>query len=412
MTVSCFCKTHLFILMSITLPLSSQSDSIIWQKALQLSQNLTLVDGHIDLPYRLHQKKIVQRDEFRSYVYDTAEGDFDLKRAQKGGLNGAFMAVYIPAEYQNSGGARDLADTLFSYLDTITQLHPSICSVARNPEEVMSAQKANQFAIISAIENGAAIENNLDNLKHFKNKGLAYMTLCHGKDNLICDSSYDQSRTWNGLSAWGYQVLDEMQRLGIMIDISHVSDSAFYQVARYVNVPVIASHSSCRAFTPDFERNVSDDMIREIARLNGVVMVTFGTVFIDGKVAAKFRERRNRYTTLLAEKNIIPKSEEEMTFRKEFDLEFLPVFVDVSRVVDHIDHIVQLVGINHVGLGSDFDGVGDSLPTGLKDVGAYPNLIYHLLKRGYSEADIQKITSGNIFRVWSDALDYGKNNNR
>lgn len=231
------------------------------------------------------------------------------------------------------------------------------------------------------------------------------MTLCHGKDNLICDSSYDNSRTWNGLSGWGRQVLDEMQKLGIMVDVSHVSDSAFYQIARYVRVPIIASHSSCRFFTPGFERNVSDDIIREIARLNGLVMVTFGSTFLDGKTASEYRERRQKYASLIQENKLIPDTREEIDFRREFDKTNPPVFADVSRVADHIDHIVRLVGIDYVGLGSDFDGVGDSLPAGLKDVSGYPNLIFHLLKRGYSEEDIYKICSGNLLRVWKEVTE-------
>lgn len=403
-----FSKCHLFLLFFIIILPSftmSQSDKALLKKSRELSRNTLLVDGHIDLPYRIHKKTWTNQKELLPYVYNTTEGDFDLTRARKGGLNAAFMAVFIPADYQQKGGARNLADSLFGYLENMAKSQPDLWTLAGSPEDIQVAYDKKQFAIIPAIENGAAIENNLNNLSYFKNKGLAYMTLCHGKDNLICDSSYDNSRTWNGLSGWGRQVLDEMQKLGIMVDVSHVSDSAFYQIARHVRVPIIASHSSCRFFTPGFERNVSDDIIREIARLNGLVMVTFGSTFLDGKTASEYRERRQKYASLIQENKLIPDTREEIDFRREFDKTNPPVFADVSRVADHIDHIVRLVGIDYVGLGSDFDGVGDSLPAGLKDVSGYPNLIFHLLKRGYSEEDIYKICSGNLLRVWKEVTE-------
>lgn len=401
------CLICFFTFHNITMPIMSQSDPNLLIKAQTLSQKFTLVDGHIDLPLRLHEAQFENDEKLLREVYSTTKGDFDLLRAREGGLNGAFMAVYIPADYQKSGGAKQLADSVFQYLETITRLQPELYQMARNPQDVTKGQKTNQFSIMAAIENGEAIEDDLNHLQHFKNKGLTYMTLCHGKDNRICDSSYDDTQTWKGVSDFGYKVLDEMQRLGIMIDVSHISDNAFFQVAQYVKVPLVATHSSCRKFTPGFERNVSDEIIKEIARTNGVVMVTFGSTFLEGDIAVKFRERRQKYKTLIQENNLTLDSEAEINFRKDFDTQFPPIFADVSHVADHIDHIVSLVGIEHVGLGSDFDGVGDSLPTGLKDVSGYPNIIFHLLKRGYSDEDIKKICSDNLFRVWNEVLDYG-----
>ncbi len=382
----------------------SQFNSNLLLKAQKLSQKYTIVDGHIDLPLRLHSANFTSDVAMLDMVYSTQKGDFDLLRAQKGGLNGAFMAVYIPASYQSTGGGKLLADSMFHQLETIARSKPDLYHYSTRPKDILKAQRHGRFSIIPAIENGEAIEDNLANLLHFKNRGLAYMTLCHGKDNRICDSSYDDSRTWNGVSDFGYRVLDEMQRLGIMIDVSHISDSAFFQVAQYVKVPLIATHSSCRKFTPDFERNVSDEIIKEIARTKGVVMITFGSTFVDGDIANDFRARRQKYQELLKSKDIAKGSEEEKAIKKQFDLDFPPVFADVSKVVDHIDHVVKLVGVDYVGLGSDFDGVGDSLPNGLKDVSDYPNIIYHLLQRGYSKKDIKKICSGNLFRVWNEVL--------
>ncbi len=232
--------------------------------------------------------------------------------------------------------------------------------------------------------------------------------MTHAKDNKICDSSYDTTRTWKGLSPFGYKVLDEMQKNGIMVDISHVSDSTFYQTLRYVKVPVIASHSSCRKFTPGFERNMSDEMIRMMKTNNGVIMVNFGSSFLDGSIDFYNDSLRTVYQNLLAEKGIKEDSDEGKLFKDDFQKRNPKLYSDVEKVADHIDHIVALAGVDQVGFGSDYDGVGDSLPKGLKDVSDYPNLIYVLLKRGYSDTDIEKMCGGNLFRVWNKVLKKAK----
>ncbi|HYC83667.1 MAG TPA: membrane dipeptidase, partial [Chryseosolibacter sp.] len=231
-----------------------------------------------------------------------------------------------------------------------------------------------------------------------------YVTLTHAKDNQICDSSYDTTHTWNGLSPFGEKVVAEMNRVGIMVDISHVSDSAFYDVLRLTNVPVIASHSSCRHFTPGFERNMADDMIRALAKNGGVIQINFGANFLDS-VARKNDTLRDSLETILKEKNLTSADAEAQPIIAQFGKAHRELFSDVERVADHIDHVVRLVGVDHVGIGSDFDGVGDSLPLGLKDVSTYPNLIAVLLKRGYSPEDIEKICSKNVFRVWNKVIE-------
>jgi membrane dipeptidase len=208
------------------------------------------------------------------------------------------------------------------------------------------------------------------------------------------------------LSPYGYQVIESMQHAGIMIDISHVSDSTFYQVLRSVHVPVIASHSSCRKFTPGFERNMDDDMILAMKINGGVIMVNFGSDFLDGNVSRINRDKRRQLNHLLDSLGLNADSETGKTVIEQFRQENPVLFSDVAMVADHIDHIVRIAGIDHVGLGSDYDGVGDSLPTGLKDVSDYPNLLEELLKREYTEEDLEKICSGNIFRVWNQVLDY------
>jgi membrane dipeptidase len=226
----------------------------------------------------------------------------------------------------------------------------------------------------------------------------------YSKNNLICDSSYDTARLWNGLSPFGIEVVNEMNRVGIMVDVSHVSDSTFYQVMDLTDVPVIASHSSCRHFTPGFERNMSDDMIRRLGEEGGVIQINFGSTFLD--------EHSQEVQTNL--RNYIRENGENMSdsARQAYIEKYLNdnnFWTDVPKVADHIDRVVEIAGIDHVGLGSDFDGVGDSLPEGLKDVSMFPNLIAELLRRGYSHEDIEKICYKNVFRVWQAVDDAASN---
>jgi len=251
------------------------------------------------------------------------------------------------------------------------------------------------------MENGSPVEGDLENLTHFFNRGIRYITLTHARDNHISDSSYDTTRTWNGLSPFGEEVVAEMNRMGIMVDISHVTDSAFYDVMEITKAPAIASHSSCRAFTPGFERNMSDDMIKRLGENGGIIQINYGSEFLDSvsnKIGAKNRAHIAQW---LKENNLREQDEEAREYIKHYSRQH-PVYTDVSVVVDHIDHVKKLAGIDHVAFGSDFDGVGDSLPEGLKDVSFYPNLIYHMLKRGYTEEEIEKVCYKNQFRVWQE----------
>ena len=204
--------------------------------------------------------------------------------SKKGGLDAPFMSIYIPASYQEEGGAKSLADSLIDMVYAIAAAHPDKFEVAKSPKEVQRQFKQGKISLPMGMENGAPVEDELGNLKHFKDRGISYITLTHSKDNQICDSSYDTTRTWNGLSPFGRQVVAEMNKVGIMIDISHVSDSTFYQVMELSTVPCIASHSSVRHFTPGFERNMNDDMIRLLGEKGGVIQINFGSAFLDGEI--------------------------------------------------------------------------------------------------------------------------------
>lgn len=375
-----------------------------FRKAKALSQRFIIVDGHVDLPYRLKVRNFRFEKEYTGIPVQSSEGDFDAVRAREGGLDAPFMSVYIPAYYQTNGGSIALADSLIDMIRYIAESHPDHFRVVKTPSEVEEAFKKGLIALPMGMENGAPVEEDLSKIRYFRQKGISYITLTHSKDNKICDSSYDTTRTWKGLSPYGYSVLDEMVRQGVMIDVSHISDQAFYQVMQHVNVPVIASHSSVRKYTPGFERNMDDDMIREMKKNKGVIMINFGTSFLDGELTAYNQEKRNELRQLLEDKNLSADSEEGKAVVESFRKENPVLFSDVHRVADHIDHVVALAGMDHVGFGSDYDGVGDSLPVGLKDVSDYPNLIYVLLERGYSEEDIEKLCYKNIFRVWNEVL--------
>ena len=378
----------------------------LWQKADELAHRFILIDGHVDLPYRMGVKNFRPTKELLGIPISSDKGDFDYERARKGGLDVPFMAVYVPAEHQKEGGAKAFADQTIDMIESIIQAHPDKFAKASTVQSVRDNFSKGLMSLPMGMENGAGIEEDLANVAYFHRRGIRYITLTHSKDNLICDSSYDDAHTWNGLSPFGKKVVAEMNRVGIMVDISHVSDKAFYDVLKVSKVPVIASHSSCRTFTPGWERNMSDEMIRALAQHDGVIQINFGSTFLDKKVDQANKANRKKLEELLEKQGLTMQDPEAKAHIKTFQRKHPTLFSDVEMVAKHVDHVVQLVGIDHVGLGSDFDGVGDSLPTGLKDVSQYPNLIYLLLKKGYSEQDIEKICSGNVLRVWTEVEQY------
>ncbi len=382
-------------------PVDRMSDDELRAFADELAHKYIITDGHVDLPYRLKMNKFMLEREYMGIPIKTEEGDFDYERAKKGGLDAPFMSIYIPSSYQlQPDMGKALADSLINMIQGIAQNIPDKFAMAGSVEEVQQNFSKGLISLPMGMENGAPVGNDIKNVKYFYDRGIRYITLTHGKDNQICDSSYDTIHTWNGLSPFGREVVAEMNRVGIMVDISHVDDSTFYQVMKLTKAPVIASHSSCRKFTPGFQRNMSDDMIRALGENGGVIQINFGSSFLDSAVVKQNNENRKKLQELLAEKNLEFRDSLAKPIIEEFRKTNPSLYADVETVANHIDHVVKLAGIDHVGLGSDYDGVGDSLPTGLKDVSQYPNLIYALLKRGYTESDIEKICSGNVFRVW------------
>jgi membrane dipeptidase len=375
----------------------------LMERGRALARRLIIVDGHVDVPYRLREKLGPEGQPTEDISQRTASGDFDYPRAVEGGLDVPFMSIYVPAELQEKGGAKALADELIDMMEKIARQSPDKFAMAHSVAQARRNTQEGKVSFALGIENGAAIEDKLENVAHFHRRGVRYITLTHSKDNLLSDASYNAGkRTWNGLSPFGRQVVAEMNRLGILVDVSHLSDDAIRQAVEVSQVPVIASHSSCRHFTPGFARNISDELIQGMARKGGVVMINFGSSFLIPPASAYYDEFLKAVTAFGTERGLGPDHPEVAAFKETWLREHPIPFARVEDVADHIDHVVKLVGIDHVGLGSDFDGVGDSLPIGLKDVSQYPNLFRVLLERGYSEADLEKLASGNVFRVWSE----------
>ena len=384
---------HIFLITIGMLIGGCSNDAALKKQAYELAHKFIITDGHIDVPWRLN-------DGYEDLSVRTEGGDFDYVRAVEGGLDAPFMSIYVPSSYQETGGAKEKADSLIDLVHQIANDHPDKFEVAYSVADVNRIFSNGKIALPMGMENGAPILDDLSNVQYFYDRGIRYITLTHAKDNLICDSSYDTTGTWGGLSPFGRKVVKEMNRVGIMVDISHVTDEVINQVLDMTDVPVIASHSSCRHFTPEWERNMGDAEIKRLKDNGGVIQINYGSSFITQVSQDKRKANSEKIETYAKENGLEENDETFIAYAKKVNEEN-PMYADITEVVDHIDRVVELAGIDHVGIGSDYDGVGDSLPYGLKDVASYPNLIFHLLKRGYSDEDIEKICYKNIWRVWS-----------
>lgn len=368
------------------------------ERAQKIAQETMIIDTHIDVPYRLNK-------DWEDVTRATERGDFDYPRAKQGGLNVPFMSIYIPAQLEQTPGAsHQLAHQLIDSMEALAWRAPDKFAMAYTVDQALEQQKKGLISIAMGMENGSPIEGDMTNLHEFYQRGIRYITLAHSQSNHISDSSYDIRRQWNGLSPFGKELVKEMNKVGVMVDISHVSDEAFWQAVEISKVPVIASHSSLRTYTPGFERNMSDEMIKGLAKNGGVIMINFGSTFVT--------QQANRYGDIVR-KQIAAINEQFGKDSDEAKQRIAEVqkknpfpFATLEEVLDHIDHVKNLVGIDYIGIGSDYDGVGDSLPVGLKDVSTYPNLVQGLLDRGYSEDDIEKILFKNFVRVWRAAENY------
>ncbi len=366
-------------------------------RALRLAWETIVLDGHVDLPIRLSGAP-------EDVSVRTASGDFDYVRAREGGLDAPFMSIYVPAAFEaEPGKSYAFANELIDLVEGLAQDHPDKFVQVRTADEVRAAFASGRIGLLMGMENGSPIEGDLSKLDALAARGIGYVTLCHSRDNHICDSSYDERDTPRGLTEFGREVVVRMNELGVLVDVSHISDDAFWEVMEVTRAPAIASHSSLRHFVPGFERNMSDAMVERLAENGGVVQINFGSTFVTAAANAHGSERRAAITAFMNEHDLPRDHEDTVAFVADWDSAHPFPRADVRDVADHIDRVVELAGVEHVGFGSDFDGVGDSLPDGLRDASMYPNLIAELLRRGYSESDIEKIASGNVLRVMDEA---------
>ena len=374
----------------------------------QIAQDSLILDSHIDVPYRLWRQHLegLEIDD----ISGSTEGDFDFIRARKGGLNVPFFSIYLPASTQEDGTSHQMANELIDMVEDIVTLHPEKFILINSVADLGSITKKNIVGIALGMENGAPIQGDLSRVQYYFDRGIRYITLTHSKTNHISDSSYDENIQWHGLSEFGKNLIEEMNKVGIMVDISHVNDEAFYQAIEISQVPVIASHSSLRYFTPGFERNVDDAMLSKLAEKGGVIQINFGSSFIS-KRPRDYLVKMNSFLESRLGQNLEEVSEQDIReTRSQFIANNPYPYASLDEVLDHFDRVVQLVGIDHIGIGSDYDGVGDTLPVGLKDVSTYPTLIQGLLERGYTRKDIQKILGGNLIRVWKEVEEYAERN--
>ena len=355
-----------------------------------------VVDGHNDLPWRL-------RTEYEASFegFDLAErhedGHTDIPRLREGLVGGAFFAAYVPSEYEHQGAVR-LALEQIDLIYRMVARYPDDLALARTADDVHRIVNSGKIAALIGVEGGHAIENSLAALRMFAQLGVRYMTLTHANTTDWADAATDEPRH-GGLSEFGEEVIREMNRVGMLVDISHVSSETMVDVLRVSEGPVIASHSGARAVN-DHSRNIPDEILQQLRANGGLAMVNFYSGFVVPEAADVVRDMFDLQRELRAEYG--DDDEALDAARRQWWEEHPIPRGTVSHVVDHIDHIVQLAGIDHVGLGSDFDGI-TAVPEGLEDVSKYPAIAEELARRGYAEGEILKILGDNILRVLAEA---------
>ncbi len=385
------------ILLLIAISLAAQSKSDPARVARVLSQAV-VVDLHDDTTQMI-------TDEAYNLAEQHDFGQIDIPRMKVGHVAGLFLSIWTDTVAFTPSEA--VHRTLLQ-IDSVRReiaRHPAELELATTADQIVAARQHGHIAMLMGVEGGHAIDSDLAILRTYYQLGARYMTLTHTNHTPWADTS-SKPPVHNGLTDFGRQVVREMNRLGMMVDISHVSDKTFYDVLATSAAPVIASHSSCRALA-NAPRNMTDDMLRAIAAKNGVVHINFYEAFLDGNYASRLKG----LTAEAAEQAAIDKKTPKFGDRSNYGPESRKVNakiiaklgrVPLSKLLDHFEHAVKVAGIDHVGLGSDFDGVEDALPQGMEDISKFPNLVAGLMDRGFSDADIVKILGGNTLRVMRD----------
>ncbi len=365
-------------------------------RARRIHTTSIVFDTHADTPQRFlfDQFDLARRD---------AEGGVDIPRLREGGVGAIFFALWVPVHIMGSKATRRALDLLDSVHEQLRR-HPDDLSLATCSDEVRAARAQGKIAVLMGVEGGHAIDNNLDVLGNFFARGVRYMTLTHNAPTDWADSSTHSPRH-KGLTEFGRKVIREMNRLGMLVDISHVSDETFYDVLEVSRAPVIASHSCCRSIC-NAPRNLTDDMIEALAARHGVIHITFHNAFLSQKYADATQSLASEWIPSLAAigekygENEARKLAEGQRLSDDWIHAGKLPQVSWRKIVDHVDHAARLVGAAHVGLGSDFDGA--FMPEGMEDASNFPKITESLLQRGYPESDIRQILGENTLRVMAE----------
>jgi membrane dipeptidase len=365
--------------------------------AASIHRRTIAIDMHADTPQRL-------LDEHVDLAQRLPDGHFDSVRAREGGLSAQFFSIWVEPQLFGGGGptAMKRADDQIAAVRALAERHPETWQFATTAADIRRIASEKKLAALTGLEGGYAIDEKIENIERYYKLGVRYMSPAWTESLSWAGSSGDEAGKTRGLNDFGRAVIREMNRLGMMVDVSHVSDKAFWDIVNTSSKPVIATHSGCRAIA-NVPRNLTDEMIQAIAKTGGVVNVIFYPEHLEPgwsekkkKVDAEIASEVQRASATEPGDVAHKKLARDRVRREEFSKRLPPVMV--SRLVDHIDHIVKLVGVDHVGIGSDFDGVQSTL-SDLKDISQLPNLTRELLRRGYSEADVDKILGGNMLRV-------------
>ncbi len=355
-----------------------------------------VIDGHNDLPWEMREK--VRYDfEARDIARPQPVMMTDIPRLRQGRVGGQFWSVYVPADLQGDAAVSATLEQVDAVYEMVRR-YPETFVVARTADEMERAMRDGRIGSIMGVEGGHSIDSSMGALRMFHRLGVGYMTLTHSRNVPWADAATDQP-TLTGLSAFGEEIVREMNRLGMLVDLSHVSADTMADAIRVSQAPVIFSHSNARAVC-DVPRNVPDDILRQLPANGGIVMVTFVPGFVSPEVAAYTRRATTEIARIRAQHSADAAAQTKAT--AAWTAANPAPRATLSQVADHIDHIRKVAGIDHIGLGGDFDGI-TSVVQGLEDVSTYPALVAELLRRGYADDDVKKITSGNILRVMRQA---------
>ena len=352
-----------------------------------------VIDLHCDTPMRITGEGF---DVGQLHDY----GQVDIPRMRQGGISGIFFSIYTSATGQTP---REASKRALEIIDAVTEQvarHPGDLVLATSADEIVRAKQENRIAILMGVEGGQMIDSSVAALQTLFGLGVRYLTLTHSAHTPWADSSAALPVS-NGLTALGREIVNQMNRLGMMVDVSHASDQTFYDALEASSAPIVASHSSCRALA-SHARNMSDEMLRALAQNGGVVHINYYNAFLDDDFDWPDRELEDlesKRATVRRKYSTDPKQREAAL--REVNREQIARIgrPPLSRLVDHFEHAAQVAGVAHVGMGSDFDGVRDQLPAGMEDISKIPNLVSGLLGRGFSEADVERILGGNTLRV-------------